>query len=68
MGARSSAKEFADSLTATFNDLPQTLKRSLAWDQGTELAVHHDTHLAAVAPAPNARPRTTLGCHTPAQR
>ena len=42
MIGRSSADEFALSLTAAFDALPKWLRGSLTWDQGVELAGHRD--------------------------
>jgi len=40
MTGRATADEFADSLTAAFDLLPEWLRGSLTWDQGVEMASH----------------------------
>jgi IS30 family transposase len=39
-----------DALIATFETLPPLLKRSLTWDQGTEMAAHHGFSIATNIP------------------
>jgi IS30 family transposase len=40
MEGRSNAETFAASLTATYEALPEWLRKSLTWDQGVEMAGH----------------------------
>ncbi|WP_406409382.1 IS30 family transposase [Streptomyces sp. NBC_01643] len=37
-----SARHLRDTLIATFSHLPEHARRSLTWDQGSEMARHHD--------------------------
>jgi transposase, IS30 family len=41
LDGRSRAEALRDGLIAPFNDLPEQLRRSLSWDQGSEIAHHH---------------------------
>jgi IS30 family transposase len=51
LGARGrSAETVRDALLDTVATLPQHLKRSLTWDQGAEMALHHQFSLAADMP------------------
>ncbi len=40
-GGRRTAEAVRDGIIAALGPLPPTLRRSLAWDQGTEMALHH---------------------------
>jgi IS30 family transposase len=44
------AEAVRDALAATMQTLPAELKRSLTWDQGAELALHHQINLATNLP------------------
>ncbi|MET7930251.1 IS30 family transposase [Streptomyces sp. NPDC005349] len=44
------AEHFHQALTATISELPPHLRRSLTWDQGTEMAAHHLFSTAANMP------------------
>jgi IS30 family transposase len=44
------AEAVRDALAATMQTLPAELKRSLTWDQGAELALHHQITLATNLP------------------
>jgi IS30 family transposase len=44
------AETVRDALLATAATLPTQLKRSLTWDQGSEMALHHQFSLAADLP------------------
>lgn len=46
----SRAEALRDALTELFNDLPPELRRSLTWDQGSEMAYHHEVTRAAGVP------------------
>ena len=43
---RHGAQEFHDAVIPTLNRLPEELKRSLTWDNGKEMAMHHQITLA----------------------
>jgi IS30 family transposase len=47
---RHDAATVADGIVATISALPAQLRRSLAWDQGTEMAQHHRITVAAELP------------------
>lgn len=57
MDGSDSATDFAQSLTATYQELPEWLLGSLTWDQGSEMA-DQDTFS-------DNRPRKYLGWKTP---
>jgi IS30 family transposase len=44
------AETVRDALADTFATLPAELKRSLTWDQGSEMALHHQFGTAAGLP------------------
>ena len=56
------AQSTADAVIEYFNELPQIMKASLAWDQGSEMAQHAKVTLATAMPAYLAAP------HPPWQR
>jgi IS30 family transposase len=72
----------AEAMIAAIRGLPEELRRSLTWDQGSEMAQHAAITLATEMeiffcdPHPpwqrgsnvNGRPRKTLGWDTPAER
>lgn len=41
LGRHRSAERLRDEMVEVFNDLPVELRRSLTWDQGIEMACHH---------------------------
>ena len=43
---RHGAQEFHDAIVPTLNTLPAELKRSLTWDNGKEMAMHHQITMA----------------------
>jgi IS30 family transposase len=43
---RRTAQEFYDSIVPTIQALPEELKRSLTWDNGKEMAMHHQITMA----------------------
>lgn len=43
---RHTAQAFHDAIVPTLNTLPAELKRSLTWDNGKEMAMHHQITLA----------------------
>ena len=43
---RRTAQEFHDAIVPTINTLPTELKRSLTWDNGKEMAMHHQITMA----------------------
>ena len=57
-----------DALITKIQSLPEHLRRSLTWDQGTDLSTHSAEHLNLIAAELNGRPRKTLGWDTPAER
>ncbi|BCY14380.1 IS30 family transposase [Actinoplanes sp. L3-i22] len=50
LGADRSAEHVRDALLTTIATLPQHLKQSLTWDQGAEMALHHEFTLASNMP------------------
>lgn len=50
LGRGRTAEHVRDALLATIATLPAHLKRSLTWDQGTEMALHHQFSAAADMP------------------
>ena len=50
LGAGQNAEQVRDALVRTVATLPQHLKRSLTWDQGVEMALHHQFSLASGMP------------------
>ncbi|MGW5681742.1 IS30 family transposase [Nonomuraea sp. NPDC003754] len=49
-GMDRTAETVRDTLTVTMATLPTELKRSLTWDQGSEMALHHQFAMAADLP------------------
>lgn len=52
------AEQLRDSMTAIFNRLPGGLRRSLTWDQGIEMARHHEFSAATSMPVNFCEPRS----------
>ncbi len=50
LGKDRSAEHVRDALIATATTLPQHLKQSLTWDQGAEMALHHEFSMATDMP------------------
>jgi IS30 family transposase len=50
LGAGRTAEHVRDGLITTMTGLPAHLKRSLTWDQGTEMALHHQFSIATELP------------------
>jgi IS30 family transposase len=50
LGGSRTAEHVRDALTATVATLPDHLKRSLTWDQGSEMGRHHEFTLATDMP------------------
>ncbi|XVV17554.1 IS30 family transposase [Actinoplanes sp. CA-131856] len=50
LGASQTAEHVRDALLATVATLPEHLKRSLTWDQGVEMALHHQFSMASGMP------------------
>lgn len=61
-----SATAVCDTMIDVVSEIPTMLRKSLTWDQGTEMAAHAP-YLQAVAEELNARPRRILGYRTPAE-
>ncbi|MFI5914922.1 IS30 family transposase [Dactylosporangium sp. NPDC051541] len=57
-----SAEVVRDALLDTVATLPQHLKRSLTWDQGAEMALHHECSLAADMPVYFCDPHSPWQC------
>ena len=57
-GGRRTAPDVAAALAAKITTLPADLRRSLTWDQGREMARHHDFTIAAGVPVYFADPRS----------
>jgi transposase, IS30 family len=55
---RHDATQLRDALTEKFNALPIRLRRSLTWDQGIEMARHHETSAATNMPVFFCQPRS----------
>jgi transposase, IS30 family len=54
--------ELHAALVRTFAELPPQLRRTLTWDQGTEMAKHLDVSTDSGVPGNAARMRTPTGC------
>ena len=52
------AEQLRDSMIAIFNRLPAGLRRSLTWDQGIEMARHHEFTAATTMPVYFCEPRS----------
>jgi transposase, IS30 family len=52
------AEQLRDSMTVIFNRLPLFLRRSLTWDQGIEMARHHEFSAATTMPVYFCEPRS----------
>ena len=52
------AEQLRDSMTVIFNRLPASLRRSLTWDQGIEMARHHEFSAATSMPVYFCEPRS----------
>ncbi|WP_425548288.1 IS30 family transposase [Actinoplanes cyaneus] len=50
LGAGRSAEHVRDGLITAMTGLPQHLKKSLTWDQGAEMALHHEFSITANLP------------------
>lgn len=61
-----SATAVCDTMIDVVSEIPTMLRKSLTWDQGTEITAHAP-YLQAVAEELNARPRRILGYRTPAE-
>lgn len=57
-----------NALVERIAELSTQLRRSLTWDQGSEMGQHSPDLLARVANELNTRPRKALGWYTPAER
>ena len=62
-GPRYSAEAVADSLVAALEQLPPRLRRSLTWDQGSEIALHAGVSRALGMPVFFFAPAEVLGWH-----
>jgi IS30 family transposase len=58
LGASQNAEHVRDALLATVATLPEHLKRSLTWDQGVEMALHHQFSMASGMPVYFCDPRS----------
>jgi IS30 family transposase len=58
LGAGRDALSVRDALIATMSTLPQHLARSLTWDQGSEMARHHEFKIATGIPVYFCEPGT----------
>jgi len=52
------AEQLRDKMTLIFNDLPAGARRSLTWDQGIEMARHHEFTAATAMPVYFCEPRS----------
>ena len=52
------AEQLRDSMTEIFNQLPAGVRRSLTWDQGIEMARHHEFTAATTMPVYFCEPRS----------
>jgi len=52
------AEQLSDSMTEIFNQLPASVRRSLTWDQGIEMARHHEFTAATTMPVYFCEPRS----------
>jgi len=52
------AGQLRDSMTEIFNQLPGGVRRSLTWDQGIEMARHHEFTVATAMPVFFCEPRS----------
>ena len=55
---RHDAEQLRDAMTEIFNQLPAELRRSLTWDQGIEMARHHEFSAATMMPVYFCDPRS----------
>ncbi|WP_449224355.1 IS30 family transposase [Amycolatopsis thailandensis] len=62
LGQSRTAEHVRDALITTIRTLPEHLRRSLTWDQGAEMARHHEFSIATAMPVYFCDP------HTPWQR
>ena len=62
LGRERSAEAVRDSLVTTVQDLPLSLRGTLTWDQGAEMAEHHPNPTAARLSQPRRIPRAN-NCH-----
>jgi IS30 family transposase len=54
----SDAEQLRDSMTEIFTQLPANVRRSLTWDQGIEMARHHESTAATTMPVYFCDPRS----------
>ncbi len=52
------AEQLRDNMAAIFNDMPTEVRRSLTWDQGIEMARHHEFTAATAMPVFFCEPRS----------
>jgi IS30 family transposase len=52
------AEQLRDSMTEIFNGFPESVRRSLTWDQGIEMARHHEFTASTMMPVYFCEPRS----------